>query len=92
MNKAELIDALAARLGDKKTASSALDVSSSEPFSEGLALVGKGKLRMTHGYANREGKVVIPHQYRFAQSFSEGLAAVKIARLSDLSTSSQLAM
>lgn len=49
-----------------------------EPFSEGLALVGKyvrfmSKLSM--GFIDKGGKEVIPFKFSAARSFSEGLAA-----------------
>lgn len=53
------------------------DANKASPFSEGLAVVGKGKLRFTYGYVDRTGKTVIPLQYKYAWPFAEGLAAVK---------------
>ena len=52
MNKAELIDALAARLGEKKTASAALDA----VLAEIQAVVTKGdKVSITGSVSSRSG-------------------------------------
>ena len=46
---------------------------SAESFSEGLAVVSKGK----YGFIDKIGKAVIPLNYDYANSFSEGLAIVQ---------------
>lgn len=47
-----------------------------EAFHEGLAVVQDRESRK-YGYINQQGELVIPCKYRLANSFSEGLAAVK---------------
>lgn len=54
---------------------------------EGLSMVikvGNEKNLFLHGFANRQGKIVVPLKYYLARDFSEGLAAVcKIVGKSD---------
>jgi len=50
------------------------DYDYAEPFSEGLARVGKNN---RYGYIDKTGELIIPLTYSHAWSFSEGLAAVK---------------
>ena len=46
-------------------------------FSEGLALARRGD---SWGFIDRAGRTVIPFEYAYASSFSEGLAAVTVSR------------
>lgn len=54
------------------------DFDTAQPFSEGLALVGKyGRFmsKLSMGFIDKSGKEVIPFKFSEARSFSEGLAA-----------------
>lgn len=42
------------------------------------------KGNLVYGYINREGEIVIQPQYSYANTFSEGLAFVRLDKLSDL--------
>jgi tetratricopeptide (TPR) repeat protein len=46
------------------------------PFSEGVALVGFSGPKLFNGYINKDGKLVLKIQYRFAGNFHNGLAWV----------------
>jgi hypothetical protein len=50
-----------------------LEYESAQPFSEGLAAVGRDNL---WGYINTRGEVVIPFDFGYALPFSEGFATV----------------
>ena len=56
----------------KKTLIIKPDYDSAEPFSEGLAKVGRGH----SGFVDKTGKLLIPLEYDNAFSFSDGLALV----------------
>lgn len=52
------------------------EVNGAAGFSEGLARIMKGKLKMRHGYINRMGTIVLEPKFKAAGDFREGLAAV----------------
>ena len=106
MNKAELIDALAARLGDKKTASSALDavlaeIQTAVTKGDRVAITGFGvfekRVRAARTARNpRTGESVkvkktsVP-AFRPGQSFKEQVASGKVARATAKKTTSAAA-
>ena len=53
-------------------------------FQDGLACVGKNSGRdMEWGYTDKDGKVVIEHQFNVPAEFVNGLAFVRIGSLKD---------
>ena len=106
MNKAELIDALAARLGDKKTASSALDavlaeIQTAVTKGDRVAITGFGvfekRVRAARTARNpRTGESVkvkktsVP-AFRPGQSFKEQVASGKVAKAAAKKTTSAAA-
>ena len=106
MNKAELIDALAARLGDKKTASSALDavlaeIQTAVTKGDRVAITGFGvfekRVRAARTARNpRTGESVKVKKtsepaFRPGQSFKEQVASGKVARATAKKTTSAAA-
>jgi hypothetical protein len=67
-------------IDSKGTVAFTIDANSGTPFSNGLAVIGKGRLRFSYGFVDRTGKVVIPPQFKAAEPFSDGLAAVRTDR------------
>jgi len=106
VNKAELIDALAARLGDKKTASSALDavlaeIQTAVTKGDRVAITGFGvfekRVRAARTARNpRTGESVkvkktsVP-AFRPGQSFKEQVASGKVAKAAAKKTTSAAA-
>ena len=106
MNKAELIDALAARLGDKKSASSALDavlaeIQTAVTKGDRVAITGFGvfekRVRAARTARNpRTGESVkvkktsVP-AFRPGQSFKEQVASGKVAKAAAKKTTSAAA-